>query len=64
MTGFSTPCNGQDLPPGAAVDALPGDPAVRAAILVKSANRLLGIRGVADRPDAGRSRQRMKDSFI
>ena len=36
----------------------------RAVILVKSGNRLLGIRGVADRPDAGRSRQRMKESFI
>ena len=32
--------------------------------LVKPGNRLLGIRGVADRPDAGRSRQRMKESFI
>jgi hypothetical protein len=38
--------------------------AKRGPLLVKSANRVLGIRGAADRPDAVRSRQRMKDSFI
>jgi hypothetical protein len=32
-------------------------------MLVESANRLLGIRGVADRPHAGRSRQLMKESW-
>jgi NADPH:quinone reductase-like Zn-dependent oxidoreductase len=39
-------------------------PPFRAVMLVESANRPLGIRGVADRLDAGRARQRMKEFFI